>query len=586
MSIISLLKSDSYKFSHIGMFVPNTELVYSHLTPRTNMFLKQMYPDIPNTVITFGMQYVVRSIVEDWNETFFSKPWESILEEIYSLLGPHLSYQSTTELDNFKQLHELGYLPIHVKALPEGIEVPLNIPVLTIKNTHDDFFWFTNQLEPIIINQIYRPMTVATIGRMFAKLRNKYFDLTCEDNDPFRDFALHDFSFRGHSGWESAMMASMALSLYTKGTDTVVGLHGMKQYYDATETCYSLSATEHSVTSQGILWYANMATNFLAQEDLEDILAIYPEFKSISYLEELRTIVYTSQDMYGKRLTLDEIQLLQGELINLYRLLAIEYPTGMLAYVIDTFNTYNFANKIVPLLKDVILRREGKFILRPDSGVPEEVVLGLDKTVLAYIDSLPNGSLYRNCDISYYKDDKGESHQLVKTEITYNVNDYVKGIIKSLADTFGTTTNSKGYQELPPQIGLVYGDGINYEAMSKIYQGLEAKGYAVNCICMAMGAWVLSGSIARDSLGFAIKASQTKIGDIYQPVYKQPIADSFKKSPSGFLSVTDIAGRIMCIPNVTEYQEKGGMLRTILLDGKFSNQHTYDELREEIKALI
>lgn len=50
--------------------------------------------------------------------------------------------------------------------------------------------------------------------------------------------------------------------------------------------------------------------------------------------------------------------------------------------------------------------------------------------------------------------------------------------------------------------------------------------------------------------------------------------------------MTDIAGRIMCIPNVTEYQEKGGMLRTILLDGKFSNQHTYDELREEIKALI
>ena len=50
--------------------------------------------------------------------------------------------------------------------------------------------------------------------------------------------------------------------------------------------------------------------------------------------------------------------------------------------------------------------------------------------------------------------------------------------------------------------------------------------------------------------------------------------------------MTDIAGRIMCIPNVTEDQEKGGMLRTILLDGKFSNQHTYDELREEIKALI
>ena len=897
-----MFKTDSYKFSHKDMFVPNTNLVYSHVTPRNNKYLKEMYPDIPDTVIVFGLQYVVRSLKKDWDDNFFAKPWAEIEKEAFSLLSPHLGKPDVSFLDNFKQLHKLGYLPIRIKGIPELTEVPLNVPIATIQNTHPDFFWLTNDLEPVILGQIYTPLTVATIGRLLAKLRDKYFDMSCEDNDPFRDFALHDFSFRGHPSWESALQASIAFSLYTKGTDTVVGLKGMVDYYDAKETCYSLSATEHSLTSQGILHYGELGIKLLYESDSsiirEDIIAkyvgMYPEFTG-DHILSLYSLV---QQLDTKELNEHESRLLTGELINLYRLLVIKYPMGMLAYVSDTFNYYALVNKILPVLKDIIISRDGKCVLRPDcyssdtqtltpsgwkffkdlstndlvaqvlddgsydfikplkivnsyykgkmfhfkdfhgkvdqlvtpdhrmiykqinpttkepveiikfakdmknqgngfnyfersakaidrgikltdferlniafqadgsyttksnsrirfsfskqrkierlanlldslnltykiyvssdkrttfnihvdsslmfkdfnwvdtqalcsnwceefleelkywdssirnegrfkydtttqscssvvelialsagkgvftsrtvddrkehfldiytsnildsnkaggqswtkeevdyddtvhcvqvptgrllvkrnqsimvcgnSGDPEIIVLGHDKTVNQLVSALPVNSFYRINDHTYIKSETG-SHELVANEKIIDIGYEQKGTIKALEEIFGTTVNSKGYKELPPQIGIVYGDGINYERMGSIYKRLTERGYAVNCICMAAGAYMLSGSITRDSLSLVVKASQTRIGDKLQPVYKDPITDQGKTSPSGFLKVTEIPGKIMCIPNVSEEQETTGMLRTILLDGKFSNQHTYDELREEIKALI
>lgn len=582
-----MFKTDSYKFSHKDMFVPNTNLVYSHVTPRNNKYLKEMYPDIPDTVIVFGLQYVVRSLKKDWDDNFFAKPWTEIEKEAFSILGPHLGKPDASFLDNFKQLHALGYLPIRIKGIPELTEVPLNVPIATIQNTHPDFYWFTNNLESVILGQIYTPLTVATIGRLISKLRDKYFDMSCEDNDPFRDFALHDFSFRGHTSWESALQASIAFSLYTKGTDTVVGLKGMVDYYDAKETCYSLSATEHSLTSQGILHYAELGIKLLyetASSINEGAIAkyviMYPEF-TINHILTLYSLV---QQLDTERLDLNETELLLGELVNLYRLLVIKYPTGMLAYVSDTFNYYALVNKILPVLKDIIISRDGKLIIRPDSYDPEIIVLGHDKTVNQLVSALPVNSFYRINDHTYIKSETG-SHELVANEKIIDIGYEQKGTIKALEEIFGTTVNSKGYKELPPQIGIVYGDGINYERMGSIYKRLTERGYAVNCICMAAGAYMLSGSITRDSLSLVVKASQTRIGDKLQPVYKDPITDQGKTSPSGFLKVTEIPGKIMCIPNVSEEQETTGMLQVILEDGELYNQVSYDNLRNKAKEL-
>lgn len=582
-----MFKTDSYKFSHKDMFVPNTNLVYSHVTPRNNKYLKEMYPDIPDTVIVFGLQYVVRSLKKDWDDNFFAKPWPEIEKEAFSTLGPHLGKPDAYFLDNFKQLHELGYLPIRIKGIPELTEVPLNVPIATIQNTHPDFYWFTNNLESVILGQIYTPLTVATIGRLISKLRDKYFDMSCEDNDPFRDFALHDFSFRGHTSWESALQASIAFSLYTKGTDTVVGLKGMVEYYDAKETCYSLSATEHSLTGQGILHYAELGIKLLyetASSINEGAIAkyviMYPEF-TINHILTLYSLV---QQLDTERLDLNETELLLGELVNLYRLLVIKYPTGMLAYVSDTFNYYALVNKILPVLKDIIISRDGKLIIRPDSYDPEIIVLGHDKTVNQLVSALPINSFYRINDHTYIKSETG-SHELVANEKIIDIGYEQKGTIKALEEIFGTTVNSKGYKELPPQIGIVYGDGINYERMGSIYKRLTERGYAVNCICMAAGAYMLSGSITRDSLSLVVKASQTRIGDKLQPVYKDPITDQGKTSPSGFLKVTEIPGKIMYIPNVSEEQETTGMLQVILEDGELYNQVSYDNLRNKAKEL-
>ena len=225
-----------------------------------------------------------------------------------------------------------------------------------------------------------------------------------------------------------------------------------------------------------------------------------------------------------------------------------------------------------------------QFIIRPDSGNPETVILGHYKSTNQLVADLPDGSFYRIDDRTYIKS-KGETHQLAENLNIVDINYEQKGTIEVLARIFGTKLNSKGFEELPPQIGIVYGDGITYERMGNIYKELTNRGYSVNCICMAAGAYMLSGSITRDSLSLVIKASQTRIGDKLQPVYKDPITDQGKTSPSGFLKVTEIPGKIMCIPNVSEEQETTGMLQVILEDGELYNQVSYDNLRNKAKEL-
>lgn len=580
-----IFKVDSYKLPHIDMFVPGTNLVYSHVTPRSNKYLKKQFPDIEDSIVVFGTQYLVRCLKEDWDTNFFNVPWEQIKEEAHTIFGPHLGYVNTQYLDKFQQLHSLGYLPLKIKSLEEGTLVELNVPILTIVNTQDEFFWLTNYLESYILSTIYKPLTVATIARHLAKIRNKYYELTCNDNDPSIDFALHDFSYRGHADWQGAMAASMALSLYTKGTDTVVGLVGMKKYYDATETCYSINATEHSVTSQGILWYGKELSNLFFTESDDSELA-HNFFLQESSIKELRTLVYTYVNMFPLE-TFDEREKSLGELINLYRLLVEVYPTGILAYVSDTFNLYTLVNRILLVLKDVILKRNGKLVIRPDSGDPLEVVLGLNMSTNQYVNSLENNTFYRINDATYFKQDH-KTYELEKNEPIVDVDYYRKGVLSSLSDIFGYTINQKGFKELDSHIGIVYGDGMNCERINKMYEGMLEKGYAANNICIAAGAYILSYSVSRDSLGLSTKASQTCINQTLQPVYKMPITDYGKKSPAGFLNITSIPQRnsidkFYVKPNTSIEEESRGLLKVIFKNGELFNQNNYQDLREVVK---
>jgi nicotinamide phosphoribosyltransferase len=136
-----LLLTDFYKISHYQQYPKGTEIVYSNLTAR-----KSMIKGI-DKVVFFGLQYFIKKYLIDYfDEHFFKKDKESIINDYSRRIRTSLG----ADLPNYKHiedLHDLGYLPLEIKALPEGSLVNLRVPMLTIKNTKPEFFWLTNFIE-------------------------------------------------------------------------------------------------------------------------------------------------------------------------------------------------------------------------------------------------------------------------------------------------------------------------------------------------------------------------------------------------------------------------------------------------------
>jgi len=236
--------ADGYKVDHRNQYPNGTEMVYSNWTPR-----KSRIPGV-NNVVFFGLQYFIKKyLIEDFNQNFFKQPKEKIVAKykrrIAGYLGPDaISYE------HVEALHDLQYLPIEIKALPEGTAVPTRTAMFTVKNTLPDFFWLTNYLETILSCIIWMPCTSATISLEYKKILTHYALETGGDQE-FIPFQAHDFSFRGMAGLEAALMSGAGHLLNFVGTDTIPAIDFLEDYYHADaekETIgMSVPATEHSV---------------------------------------------------------------------------------------------------------------------------------------------------------------------------------------------------------------------------------------------------------------------------------------------------------------------------------------------------
>ena len=60
-------------------------------------------------------------------------------------LGP-----GAVPVDHIAALHDLGYLPVRIKALPEGSRVNIKVPLFTVRETRKEFAWLTNYLETVL----------------------------------------------------------------------------------------------------------------------------------------------------------------------------------------------------------------------------------------------------------------------------------------------------------------------------------------------------------------------------------------------------------------------------------------------------
>lgn len=533
MNIQPLLQTDFYKTSHYRQYPQGTTKIYSNLTPR-----KSRFPGI-NSVVFFGLQYfILEYLIDQWNEQFFSKGREDVILRYRRMMDATLGSGAITT-EHLRELHKLGYMPLKIKALPEGTLCPIGVPCLTITNTVDHAFWLVNYLETILSCTVWQPITSATLAYEFRKLLTK-FALQTTGDASFVQWQGHDFSMRGMSSLESACTSGAGHLLSFTGTDTIPAISFLEQYYGADVekelVGASVPATEHSVMCMG-----------------------------------------TKGD----------------EMATFARLLDL-YPTGILSVVSDTWDLWKVCTEFLPALKDKILGRYGKLVIRPDSGDPVDIICGDIDHDLDMLIRWWNGM--KTIPVEGQFSQVGETSGIYK-DGRWQLHPKHKGVVELLWDVFGGTVNDQGYKVLDPHIGAIYGDSISLARAEQICTRLKAKGFASTNIVLGIGSYTYQYN-TRDTFGFAVKATygEVNLGPDEEllakhgystntiecrEIFKDPITDDgTKKSAKGLLRVDWPDNKLMVQDQCSKELEETGALELVFLNGKLVKFQKLSEIRD------
>jgi nicotinamide phosphoribosyltransferase len=326
MRIFPLHATDFYKTGHIRQYPAGTSLVYSNFTCRSDR-LAEVLRDFDHRVVFFGLQGLAQwLLVECWNQEFFHKPKTEVVARYKRRMDISLG-EGAVDVAHIAALHDLGYLPLLIKALPEGSRVEMRVPLVTIVNTHPDFYWVTNYVETQLSAELWKAITSATIAHEYRRLLARYAKKTGAD-PVMLPWLGHDFSARGMSGIQDGAVSGAGHLLSFTGTDSIAAIDYLEEYYPDPVAGFiggSVPATEHSVMCMG-------------GEDDE---------------------------------------------IGTFRRLVTElYPSGIISIVSDTWDFWRVVTEYAATLKAEILGRQpdalgnAKVVFRPDSGDPVLIIAG------------------------------------------------------------------------------------------------------------------------------------------------------------------------------------------------------------------
>lgn len=315
-NIHPMLLVDFYKSVHDLMLPKGITKSVSYFTPRMSRINRW------NEVVMFGLQGFIKTYLIDYfNKEFFEKSSEEVMREYKRILDNSLGTDAYKP-DKIEKLHNLGYLPIEIVAVPEGTKVPMHVPMFGITNTHPDFAWLPQALESLISAEMWHPMIAATVGATYREIVNKYYDLTCDDNVS-KARALGAFDFRGEECLQSAIKAGAGWCLSFLNTATVPTIPYLENYYNCDCTkepvAFGSPSTEHAV----------MCSNYAVDGDEETLLR---------------------------------------------RLLTEIYPNTSFSAVLDSYDYWNVIDNILPKLHKEIMEHNGCMLMRGDSGDCVEVV--------------------------------------------------------------------------------------------------------------------------------------------------------------------------------------------------------------------
>ena len=281
----------------------------SYWVPRRSMLKHR------DKMVFFGLQAFIKEyLIGYFNDNFFGKTEEDVVSQYKETMNTQIG-DGNYDIDKIVQLHRLGYLPLEIRALPEGTMVTMGIPCIEIINTHENFAWLVQWIECILQVELWKPCCHATIGNMYRNIADYWYDKTTDGMSG--KLACADFGMRGMSCMDEAVRCSASWLLSFDKTSTIPAISYIDKYYNANcrEEGIGIGAvsTEHSV----------MGANFSVDGD---------------------------------------------EITFVKRLLTELYPNTSFSMVSDTYDYWNMINNILPQCKEEIMDHHGKLLVRPDSG--------------------------------------------------------------------------------------------------------------------------------------------------------------------------------------------------------------------------
>ena len=437
-------------------------LQYPAETEVVSSYIESRGGEFPQTLF-FGLQAFIKE--------YLLKPVTTAdIDEADALFAAHGVPFFRQGWEQIVQQHG-GFLPIEIAALPEGTIVPTGNALVQIRNTDPQAFWLTSYLETALLRAVWYPTTVATLSWQVKQSIRQALETTCDNPAAELPFKLHDFGARGVSSHESAALGGMAHLVNFMGGDTVVALLAARKYYGSDMAGFSIPAAEHStITAWGREGEADAYANMLQQ--------------------------------FGQA----------GKL---------------LAVVSDSYDIYHAVSEIWgKQLRAQVESSGATVVIRPDSGVPEEIV---------------------------------------------------PDVLERLYAEFGGRVNSKGYKVLSDCVRVIQGDGVDVDSIGVILQRIQQAGFSTENVAFGMGGGLLQ-KVNRDTLRFAMKASAMQINGVWCDVYKQPVTDSGKHSKRGRLAVIKDAGTIKTIREDALSWESN-LLRPVFRNGELLVEDSFDVIR-------
>ncbi len=568
-----MLMSDYYKQGHPEFYPKGMEYLATYGTARMSR-LNGVNKLVVNGIQAFCMDY----LIERANETFFNRPKEEAVQEVAEFIKETFDC-SSFDIKRIEDLHDLGYMPVRLWALPEGTEAPIynqkenpgvvQVPFMMYESTNPKFAWVAEFLESITSCQVWYPMVIATISKYgYRNIVDKHWEKSVVGQPAHT--AISEFGFRGAEGSEGAILASASFLTSFDKTATCPAIKYLKHYYgkDMTlkEIGSGMSSTEHSV----------MCSNFGVDGDEDTFM------------------------------------------LRLFKEIA---PNANLSVVADS---YDYWKRIEAMgepgsdIKAAIIARNGCVYVRGDSGSPLEIVCGKNK--YTNLNGIGNLEHYMDkidkCGVSgefYFKDYQGDDKPFKYYKVTKvtgkNCGEAVEvepdvadiGTVEALFNKFGGKKNSKGYIVLNDKVRAIYGDSITPYLADKIYDRLEENGFAANNVALGAGSFSMQAweeyendtrvlkPHTRDTFGIAFKATYCEVNGKNYQIYKNPKTDTghFKKSQRGMVVVTkNENGDIVATDGYTREEfynlKDKNMLRPIFEDGKMILTENLRTIRDRL----